>query len=390
MKESRSADWGVMVIVEAFLRWVETAKSGDRARAASALGRAYLQSEMQPEERKAAEMAMTFLLDDPSPKVRLALAEAIAWSGEAPRSLILALAEDQPEIACHAVTCSPLLTDADLVDLAGRGSDVTRMLIAARSALSRAVCAALAEVGGEEDVLCLLENEGAAIAPLSLKRIAERLGDCCDIRNLLLDRDSLPADARQLLTQHVSDALVALPLAQAAIGINRLQRISREATQSAVVSIAGEIQPREIDDLVEHLRVHGHLTPSFLMHALCSGKVDFFAGAVVNLTGCSEKRVRSILATGRMHSVRALYETAGLTREISTIFVEATLLWREASRKASGTMLSTICGRLLERFRHHGAHDAVKELLDMVEKLHIAEQRQSARAYASQAALVAA
>jgi uncharacterized protein (DUF2336 family) len=91
-----------------------------------------------------------------------------------------------------------------------------------------------------------------------------------------------------------------------------------------------------------------------------------------------------------MHAVRALYETAGLTREISTIFVEATLLWREASRKASGTMLSTICGRLLERFRHHGAHDAVKELLDMVEKLHIAEQRQSARAYASQAALVAA
>ena len=53
-------------------------------------------------------------------------------------------------------------------------------------------------------------------------------------------------------------------------------------------------------------------------------------------------------------------------------------------------MLSTICVRLLERFRHHGAHDAVKELLDMVEKLHIAEQRQSARAYASQAALVAA
>lgn len=390
MKESRSADWGVMVIVEAFLRWVETAKSGDRARAASALGRAYLQSEMQPEERKAAEMAMTFLLDDPSPKVRLALAEAIAWSGEAPRSLILALAEDQPEIACHAVTCSPLLTDADLVDLAGRGSDVTRMLIAARVSISRSVAAALAEVGGEDDVLCLLENESAAIAPHSLKRVAERLGDCCDIRNLLLDREDLPADARQLLAQHVSNALTALPLAQAAVGIVRLQRISREATQSAIVSIAGDIQPREIDDLVEHLRVHGHLTPSFLMHALCSGKVDFFAGAIVNLTGCGEKRVRSILATGRMHAVRALYETAGLTREISTIFVDATLLWREASRKTSGTMLSNVCGRLLERFRHHGAHDAVKELLDMVEKLHIAEQRQSARVYASQAALVAA
>ncbi|TCU09965.1 DUF2336 domain-containing protein [Rhizobium sullae] len=379
------------MIVEAFLRWVETAKAGDRARAASALGRAYLQSEMLPEERRAAEMAMTFLLDDPSPGVRLALAEVIAWSSDAPRAIILALAEDQPEIACHAVTCSPLLSDADLVDLAARGGSVTRILIAARASISRAVSAALAEVGDEEDILCLLENEGAAIAPASLKRIAERLGDCCDIRNLLLDRADLPADARQLLTQHVSNALVALPLARAVIGLNRLQRISREATQAAVVSLAGDIQPREIADLVEHLRLAGHLTPCFLMHALCSGKVDFFAGAIVNLTGCTEKRVRSILATGRMHAVRALYEAAGLNREISTVFVEATLLWREASKKTGGTMLANVCGRLLERFRHHdGTHNAVGELLDLVEKLHITEQRQSARSYASLTALAAA
>ncbi|NLS05265.1 DUF2336 domain-containing protein [Rhizobium sp. P32RR-XVIII] len=379
------------MIVEAFLRWVETAKAGDRARAANALGRAYLQSEMLPEERKAAEMAMTFLLDDPSPRVRLALAEAIAWSQEAPRAIILALAEDQPEIACHALTCSPVLSDTDLVDLAARGSSVVRILIAARPSISRAVSAALAEVGDEEEVLCLLENEGAAIAPQSLKRIAERLGDCRDTRNLLLDRTDLPADARQLLTQHVSNALVAFPLAQAAVGIARLQRISREAAQSATVSLAGEIQAHEIADLVEHLRLAGNLTPSFLMHALCSGKVDFFASAIVNLTGCTENRVRSILATGRSHAVRALYEKAGLSREISSVFVEATLHWREASRKTSGSRLFNVCGSLLEQFRHiGGAHGAVGELLDMVERLHIAEQRQSARDYASMTALEAA
>lgn len=382
---------GRAVIVEAFLRWVETAKTGDRVRAASALGRAYLQSDMSPEERKAAEMAMTFLLDDPSPRVRLSLAEAIAWSPDAPRTVILSLAADQPEIACHAVTCSPLLSDGDLVDLAARGSNVTRMLIAARASVSRPVCAALAEVGEEEEVLCLLENEGASIAPPSLKRIAERLGDCCDVRNLLLDCADLPADARQLLTMHVSNALANLPLAQATIGLSRLQRISREATESAIVSIAGEIAPREVPDLVEHLRLNGHLTASFLMHALCSGKVDFFAGAIVNLTGCDERRVRSILATGRMHAVRALFESAGLARDISVIFVEATLLWRDASRKTSGTMLGNVCGKLLDRFRHRDASQGgVNELLEMVEKLHIAEQRNSARNYVSMTALVAA
>lgn len=379
------------VIVEAFLRWVETAKAGDRARAANALGRAYLQSEMSVDERNAAEMAMTFLLDDPSPKVRLALAEAIAWSPEAPRAVILSLAGDQPEIACHAVTCSPLLSDSDLVDLAARGNAITRMLIAARAVVSRPVSAALAEIGEDEDVLCLLENEGAAIAPASLKRIADRLGDCCDIRNILLERPDLPADARQLLTQHISDALVSLPLAQVTIGVDRLRRIAREATETAIVSIAGEIAPREVAGLVEHLRANGRLTPSFLMHALCAGKVEFFAGAIVNLTGCDERRARSILATGRVHAVRALYESAGLAREISVIFVEATLLWRDASRKASGTMLANVCGRLLENFRNRdSAHGAVRELLDMVEKLHIAEQRQSACGYAHLTALAAA
>ncbi|WP_042118503.1 DUF2336 domain-containing protein [Rhizobium etli] len=378
---------GRRVIVEAFLRWIETAKTGDRARAANALGRAYLQSEMSGDERAAAEMAMTFLLDDPSPRVRLALAEAVAWSPDAPRSLILSLAADQPEVACHAVTCSPLLSDADLVDLAARGNGATRMLIAARGHVTRPVSAALAEVGDEDEVLCLLENDGAAISSQSLKRIAERLGDCCDIRNLLFDRSDLPADARQLLTQHVSNALVGLPLAQAAIGLQRLQRISREATEAAIVSIAGDIAPREITDLVEHLRLNGRLTPSLLMHALCAGKLDFFAAAIVDLTACSERRVRSILATGRMHAVRALYESAGLPRDISVIFVEATLLWREAVRKAPGSMLGTVGGRLLEKFRHHhGAHGAAGELLDMVEKLHVAEQRQSARVYAALAA----
>ncbi|MGO7216241.1 DUF2336 domain-containing protein, partial [Rhizobium ruizarguesonis] len=92
----------------------------------------------------------------------------------------------------------------------------------------------------------------------------------------------------------------------------RLQRISRETTEAAIVSIAGDIAPREIPDIVRHLRLNGRLTPSFLMHALCAGKVVFFAGTIVDLTGCGERRVRWIVASGRMHGVRALYESSGL------------------------------------------------------------------------------
>jgi len=379
------------VIIEAFLRWAETAKAESRARAANALGRAYLQSQMPDEERAAAEMAMTYLLDDPSPRVRLALAEAVARSADAPRNVIVSLAGDQPEIAGQIILLSPVFTDADLVDLALHGSDVTRVLIASRGQVSRSVCAAIAEIGGEAEILCLLENDGALLSQASLKRIAERMGDCADIRGLLLSRDALSSDVRHLLMRQVSEALSESTLVQSFIGSGRLQQVTREATESATVAIAGTAQHEQLPDLVEHLRQCGWLTPAFLMHALCSGKVDFFACAITNLSGCDERRVRSIISRGRVHAIRALYESAGLTRDISTIFVEATLIWRDASRKNAAAMLENVSSQLMRKFRLTGQPPAAAaQLLDMVEKLANAERRQAARSFAALATLAAA
>ncbi|WP_404944571.1 DUF2336 domain-containing protein [Rhizobium rhizogenes] len=378
------------MIIEAFLRWAETAKADNRARAANALGRAYLQSDMPKEERVAAEMAMTYLLDDPSPRVRLALAEAVARSSDTPRNVILSLAEDQPEIAGQIILFSPVFTDADLVDLALHGSDVTRILIASRGQVPRMACAALAEIGGETEILCLLENDGALISQASLKRIAERLGDCADIRGLLLSRDGLSSDIRHLLMRRVSEALLESSLIQTVIGAGRLQQVTREASESATVAIAGSAQHEQLPDLVEHLRQSGWLTPAFLMHALCSGKVDFFACAITNLSGCDERRTRSIISRGRAHAIRALYESAGLSRDISTVFVEATLTWRDASRANGGAMLENVSSLLMRKFRLTEQPAAATQLLDMVEKLANAERRQAARGFAALATLAAA
>ncbi len=378
------------MIIEAFLRWAETAKAENRARAANALGRAYLQSEMPKEERVAAEMAMTYLLDDPSPRVRLSLAEAVAHSPGSPRNVILTLAEDQPEIAGQIILFSPVFTDADLVDLALHGSDVTRVLIASRGQVPRVVCAALAEIGGETEILCLLENDGALLSQASLKRIAERLGDNADIRGLLLARDTLSSDLRHLLMRQVSEALSESDLIQKVIGAGRLQQVTREARDCATVVIAGSAQHEQLPDLVEHLRQSGWLTPAFLMHALCSGKVDFFACAITSLSGCDGRRARAIISRGRMYAIRALYESAGLSRDISTVFVEATLIWREASRKNGETMLENVSSHLARKFRPREQAAAATQLLDMVEKLANTERRQAARNFAALATLAAA
>ena len=87
------------MIVRQFLQWVRTAEAAERAEATSALARAYLYSDLTPDDRAAAEGAMILLLDDPSPLVRFALADALGASADAPAAVVHALVNDQPDIA---------------------------------------------------------------------------------------------------------------------------------------------------------------------------------------------------------------------------------------------------------------------------------------------------
>lgn len=382
---------GSTLIVAAFLKWVETAKTQERARAANALARAYIKSDMSPDERQSAQMAMTYLLDDPAPQVRLALAEVLAQEPKAPRALMVSLAEDQPEIASSVILLSPVLSDADLVDIAGRGTVETRALIAARASVSVGVAAALAEIGDAAELEVLLENPGARLTPFTLRRIAERHGHREQIRACLLERDDLTSSVRQLLVQFVTEALSGSDLVIGAIGSRRIERIAREAGDSATIALLAGVHGEELVRLTDQLRIAGRLTPSFLMHALCAGRTDFFSSAIVAISGLEERRVRSILATGRFHAVRALLESAGLGRDLSPLFVEAIMLWRTLIQSTDGFELDHIAHRLVARYRGETTlSEAARQLVDMIERLAIAEERRLARDYASGFALAAA
>src|SRR5215470_4380304 len=130
------------MIVRQFLQWVRTAPAAERGEATSALARAYLYSDLGPDDRAAAEGAMIMLLDDLSPLVRHALAEALAGSDCAPAAVIHALSTDQSDIAAVVIARSPLLIDAELVDLAASGEECIQIAIARRLYVPRPVAAA--------------------------------------------------------------------------------------------------------------------------------------------------------------------------------------------------------------------------------------------------------
>ena len=184
------------MIVRQFISWIRTASAGERAEATRSLARAWLISDLTQDDRAAAEGALLMLLDDASPLVRQAMAEVFARSAEAPAAIVQALSLDQASVALPVLEHSPLLIDADLVDIVATGSCEIQCAIARRINLPAAVCAAIAEVGTAAAALELIENAHAELAPFSWDRIVERHGHLAAIRESMLVLEDLPAATR--------------------------------------------------------------------------------------------------------------------------------------------------------------------------------------------------
>ncbi len=299
------------MIVRHFLQWVRTASAAARADATSALARAYLYSDLSPDDRAAAEGALIMLLDDPSPLVRRAMAEVLAGSAEAPGSVVLALAGDQPDIAALVLARSPLLLDADLVDFVGGGEPAAQVAIAGRAALPCAVAAAIAEVGRAEACLVLVENADTLIAPFSLERILMRHGHLGVIREALLARDDLPAPARQRLLVMLSDTLASFVAERHWLKEKRAKDVAREAREKATVTLAANVAEPELEPLIRHLRQSGQLTAGLVLRALLSGNMLLFEQALAELSDLPLSRVADLVHDRSGRGLRALFERAG-------------------------------------------------------------------------------
>ena len=372
------------MIVRQFLRWVQTAAPGERAEATSALARAFLYSDLSEEDRLAAEAAMTVLLDDPSPLVRSALAQALSGSPDAPHGVILALAQDQPEIAAVVAARSPMLSDADLVDLAGAGDESLQSAIAAREPLSRAVAGAIAEVGSPAACLVLIENTMAETSMKAFARIAERHGQLSAIREALFAREDLPAETRQALVAKLSDTLVRFVTERNWLPEDRVQRVAREACDRATITIAAGKDAGEISVLVRHLVSSGQLTSLLLLRALLCGHVRFLIEAFAELSGLASERVASVIHDRHTHGFRALYDRAGLPDAAFGAFRAALEALHEIGFVGDGLGAANLKRRMVERVLtiYAGSDEGeIDYLFAMLRRFAAEASREEARVY---------
>jgi uncharacterized protein (DUF2336 family) len=376
-----------MSIVRDFLQWLETAPANERAEAAGALARAYLCCDLTADELAPAEGLMLKMLDDPSPLVRRALADALAASPAAPAAAIIALAGDQPQLAAPIYALSPLLIEADLLEGVATGGEAVQAAIASRASLPAAVAAALAGVGNSETCQILAENEGAQIAPLSIDRMAERFGDVAAIRDALLARDDLPAAARHRLVTRLSQTLAEFVVDRSWLEEDRAQRIAREACEKATVAIAADSPKAELRPLIRHLRTSSQLTAGLVLRALLSGNVALFEEALAELSGMPLARVSALVHDRIGSGLRPLFEKAQLPASMHAAFSEAIKAMREgfAEDAGDGGLQRRLVERVLAACESADMTD-VAPLITLLRRFASEAAREEARLFCDEAA----
>ena len=376
------------MIVRQFISWIKTAPAGERADATRALARAWLISDLTAEDRAAAEGALLMQLDDVSPLVRQAMAEVFARSTEAPAAIVQALSLDQPSVSLPVLEHSPLLIDADLVDIVATGDSATQCAIARRIRLPASVCAAIAEVGTAEAALELIENPYAELAPFSWDRIVERHGHLAAIRELMLELQDLPAATRAALVAKLSDTLAQFVVARNWLSADRAVRIASEARDRSTVNIAAASRGEDMRGLVRHLRATSQLTAGLILRAMLSGNLELFEAALAELSDLPSSRVAALLHDRGGVSLHALLRRAGLPELTFAAFHAALEAGHETGFVDTVDGAARLRRRMVERVLTHCETDsqAAEPLLILLRRFATELAREEARMFCDELA----
>jgi uncharacterized protein (DUF2336 family) len=371
------------MIVRQFISWIKTAPAGERAEATRSLARAWLISDLSEDDRAAAEGALLMLLDDASPLVRQAMAEVFSRSTEAPAAIVQALSVDQPSVALPVLEHSPLLIDADLVDIVATGNCETQCAVARRINLPASVCAAIAEVGTPAAALELIENAYAELAPFSWDRIVERHGHLAAIRESMLVLQDLPAATRAALVAKLSDTLAQFVVARNWLSADRAVRVATEARDRSTVNIAAVSRGEDMRGLVRHLRATGQLTAGLILRTLLSGNLELFDAALAELSGLPQVRVSALLHDRGGASLHALLRRAGLPESTFAAFRIALDVSHETGFADTLGGVARLRRRMVERVLTHceTGQQAAEPLLILLRRFATESAREEARMF---------
>jgi len=377
------------MVIEYFLEWVETAPVSKRVEAAGALVRTLLRNDITSDEREDVEAALTILLEDPAPSVRLEMAQSFGAHSIAPRHLMVALAQDSVDVAAIVLSQSPVFDDAELVEFSN-GSDETRQIaVACRPWVSQELAQKLAPLVCRDAAFALLVNPAVSFDDESLHCLADRFGTDTEIRNTLTERDDLSAQTRLLLVEQLGSALGAFVSDKNWINEKRADNLVGDACERASILFAAGSSEKDVRQIVRARINEGRMNVAYLLRAVCMGNITLVAHTFSELSGVRFARVESVLTKNRSSVFKAIYDRSGMPASAFEIFNTAICTWREllsSKSQINQARLPFLVTKEVISSYTSGKSEMVDELLVLLRKLSAETARESAKSKAMEIA----
>lgn len=321
-----------------------------RAQAAHKICRCIDEGELSAEERTHAEGIIAIMAQDAAVLVRRSLAIALKNSPKLPREIANKLAKDVDSIALPVILNSPVLTDADLVEIVRASPPHRQVAVASRPTLSTAVTGAIAEYAAPEAVERALANDNASFNESGLDTALTRFGDMSPIVTAMVHRNVLPVSITEKLISSVTgelfDHLVNNHELPPQIAID----LAMGARERATIDIVEQaIRQRDVGKFVQQLNLNGRLNPSLLMRGLCLGHMEFVEHAMAELGGLPHQRMWLLIHDSGPLGLKAAFDRAGLPPRLFPSFRAAIEVYHSIEREGAARDRISFRKRMLER-----------------------------------------
>ncbi len=234
------------------------------------------------------------LIRDVEMQMRQQLAGKLAKSPDAPKELVVMLANDDIEVAKPILLGSELLRDWDLIEVIHHRTREHQMAIAMRERVSEVISTALVEAGHEDVITTLLQNQNAKISQATLEYLVEQSHRVDTFQNPLLARADLKPEMAKKMYQFVSDALREKIADDFGLNADEIAAILEE-NKPAILAQPDPDSYHKTMELVEIIASNNTLSPSLLAKALRDGEIPLFIGMLSKMTQLNLNAVRKIV-----------------------------------------------------------------------------------------------
>ncbi len=335
---------------ESLLKLAQDRSVQGRRSLATAMSDLFAERESVLSDREHALMTdiLNKLVTEFETEVRKELAERLADKKHAPRNLVVALANDEIEVARPILMKSGVLQDPELVEIIHHRTLEHQLAIAMRTSVSEIVSDALVETGNTDVVKTLLQNPNARITEATMAYLVEEARRVDSYQEPLVRRQDLKPELAGQMYWLVSAALRAHLLENFDIDPGDLDDELEQVVQKLSTTSKDEAAEAgtPAGELAERLHEDEAVTPELLIQVLRQGEVALFEALFGRLSELAPPRLK-----------RVIYEPSGRDMAIACRALEISkpnfsliyLLLRRA-RPGQETVPPRVASRVMKYF----------------------------------------